>query len=64
MSFSMGKNELEFYKKLVIMFMKSVNAYASGKGSHPLIHSAGPEFATADFLHPLLLIESGGSFQM
>lgn len=47
----MGKNELEFYKSLAIMFLKYVHADASGQGEPPsLIYSAWTRICDSWFL--------------
>lgn len=60
-----GKNELEFYKNLAIMFLKYVPAYASGRGAIlPDLFHLDQDLRLLISFHPLLLIDSGSNFQM
>ena len=61
----MGENELEFYKNLVIMFLKSVRVCASGEGNHrPPFTPLDQNLQLVLSSHPLLLIDSGDNPQM
>lgn len=66
----MEKNEPEFHKNLEIMFLKYVHACVSGwcKGwagaTLPDLFCLGQNLQFLVFLHPLLLIVTGGNFQV